>query len=178
MHALLEILPHLPVEEREEAAREYLAQPALAIRENDQLEALNNVSNVLNHPEFGPLFGPGSRAEVSISGFVEKDGKKHMLNALIDRLVVTDKSVMILDFKNNLKVPKSANEVSKNYLLQLAAYKMALQQIYPDKEIKCALLYTREAKLITLPEEKLVAAIKEMGLKEYAPLKKQASPRV
>ena len=177
VHALLEILPHLPAQEREDAAREYLSQPALAIKENDQLQTLGHVSTVLNHPEFSALFGPGSRAEVSISGYVEKDGKKQLFNGLIDRLVVTDTSVMIVDFKNNLKVPKDVSEVSNDYLLQLAAYKMALQQIYPDKEIKCALLYTREAKLIALPADKMAEAIRQMDLKEYTPPQKQAGPR-
>ncbi len=178
VHALLEYLPVLPKEEWEGAAREYLAQPALAIRESDQKQTLTQVTAVLNHPEFGALFGPGSRPEVSISGFVEKDGKKQMLNALIDRLVVSDRSVLIVDFKNNLHVPKDASEVSKDYLLQLAAYKMAVQQIYPAKEVKCALLYTREAKLIPLPDDKIAEAIKEMDLKKYVPPKKQAGPRV
>ena len=110
--------------------------------------------------------------------FVEKDGKKQLFNGLIDRLVVTDTSVMIVDFKNNLKVPKDASEVSNDYLMQLAAYKMALQQIYPDKEVKCALLYTREAKLIALPADKMAEAIRQMDLKEYTPPQKQAGPRV
>lgn len=178
VHALLEFLPILPAEEREGAAREYLAKPALALRESDQKHTLSQVTAVLNDPEFGELFGPGSRSEVSISGFVEKDGKKQMLNALIDRLVVTDRTVMIVDYKNNLHVPKDASEVSKDYLLQLAAYKMAVQQIYPGKEVKCALLYTREAKLISLPDDKIAEAIKTMDLKRYMPPGKQPGPRV
>ena len=178
VHALLELLPMLPVGERENAAQEYLARPSLAIREDDQIQTLQQVSAVLNDPEFGVLFGPGSRPEVSISGFIEKNGKKQMLNALIDRLVVTDKTVLIIDYKNSLRVPKDASQVSEDYIVQLASYKMAVQQIYPDKEIKCALLYTREAKLIALPEDKMEEAIKEIDLKKYVPLKKQAGPKI
>ena len=101
-----------------------------------------------------------------------------MFNALIDRLLVSDKTVLIVDYKNSLKVPKDASEVSQDYIVQLAAYKMAVQQIYPDKEIKCALLYTREAKMIELPDNKMAEAIKALDLKKYIPLKKQAGPKI
>ncbi len=180
VHALLELLPMLPAAERDAAAKEYLADPTLNISDSDQKNTLKNVSAVLNDSQFGKLFGPGSRSEVSISGTVEKDGEKQMLNALIDRLVVEDKTVTIVDYKNNLKVPKDLTEVSPEYVLQLAAYKMAIEQIYPDKDVKCALLYTREAKLIALPEDKLSDAIKAMKLKTVAPppAQKKSGPNI
>ena len=179
VHALLEFLPTLPAEEREGAAQEYLSKPVLAIKDEDQKRTLKQVIAVLNDPQFGALYGPGSRPEVSVSGFVEKDGKKQMLNAQIDRLVVSGNTVMIVDYKNSLHVPKDASEVSREYVMQLAAYKMAVQQIYPGKEIKCALLYTREAKLIPLSDEKMAEAVKSMDLKKYTPpVKKQAGPKI
>ena len=174
VHALLEFLPTLPAEEQEEAAREYLSKPALAVKADDQKRVVKQVIAVLKDPEFGVLFGPNSRSEVSVSGFVEKDGQKQMFNAQIDRLVVSDKSVLIIDYKNSQHVPKDASEVSDDYITQLAAYKMAIQQIYPGKEIKCALLYTQEAKLIALPNDKMAEAIREIDLKKYIPPRKQA----
>ncbi len=178
VHALLETLPLLPADERESAAREYLADPALKLGEDDRNDTLKHVTAILNDPQFASLFGPHSRAEVSISGTVEKDGKKQMLNALIDRLVVEDETVTIVDYKNNLNVPNDISEVTPAYVLQLAAYKMAVEQIYPGKKIKCALLYTREAKLIELPEDKIAAAIRDMKLKSAAPPQKQSGPKL
>ncbi|MBU6474420.1 MAG: double-strand break repair helicase AddA [Alphaproteobacteria bacterium] len=180
VHALLELLPPLPPAERDAAAREYLSDPSLGISDDDRKSTLKQVSAILDDPQFGALFGPRSRAEVSISGTVEKDGKKQMLNALIDRLVVEDDSVLIVDYKNNFAVPKDASEVTPEYVMQLAAYKMAVQQIYPDKKVKCALLYTRAAKLIPLPDDKLAAAIKAMKLKNVPPqaAQKKSGPKI
>jgi ATP-dependent helicase/nuclease subunit A len=171
VHGLFEFLPTLPAADREDAARKFLAKPVWALKERDQEQTLKQVLGVLNDPEFGALFSPNSRPEVSISGFIEKDGKKQMINAQIDRLVVEDKTVMIVDYKNSRHVPKDLSEVSMDYIVQMAAYKMVVQQIYPDKEIKCALLYTREASLMPLPAETLTQALEKISLKTYAPKK-------
>ncbi|MBI3441539.1 MAG: double-strand break repair helicase AddA [Proteobacteria bacterium] len=177
VHALLEFLPTLPQEEREVAARNYLAKPAWKLSDEDQTGALKEVLTVLNDPEYGGLFGPNSRPEVSVTGFVERGGKKQMLSAQIDRLVVEDKTVLIVDYKNSSHVPKSAAEVSLDYLVQMAAYRMAVQQIYPDKEVKCALLFTREAKLIPLPSAMLDKALSKVSLKPVVSPKKPAGPK-
>jgi len=128
----------------------------------------------LSDPEFGALFGPNSRAEVSITGHFDKNGEKQLMSGQIDRLVVDDKTVLIVDFKNSAKVPETLDEVSHKYIVQLASYRMALQQIYPNKQIKCALLYTREAKLMPLPNRKLAASLRSIKLKPHgkAPNKK------
>lgn len=164
IHQLFEFLPSLPQEEREAAALKYLAKPAWNIAGKDQALAAKQVMSILNDPEFGALFGENSRAEVSITGLFERKGQKQVMSGQIDRLVVDDKSVMIIDFKNSRTVPKSADKVDYKYIVQMASYRLALQQIYPEKEIKCALLYTREAKLIPLPAEKLQKALDSLDL--------------
>lgn len=174
IHQLFDFLPVLAAEEREEAARKYLAKPAWGIPEKDQEAALKDVLAVMNDPEFGHLFGPASRGEVNITGSFDKDGQRHVMAGQIDRLVVDDKTVTIIDFKNTRKVPKDATEVGDEYLIQMAAYRQALQQIYPGKQVKCALLYTREAKLIPLSSDSLDAALKKIDLKPHAPSKKPA----
>lgn len=165
IHELFEFLPSLPPEEREEAARKHLAKPGWKLSPEDQATSVKQVMSILNDPEFGALFGPNSRAEVSITGLFEQDGKRQMMSGQIDRLVVDDKTVLVVDFKNSRKVPQKVSEVQYKYIVQLAAYRLALQEIYPDKEIKCALLYTRESKLLPVPNDKLEAALKKIGLK-------------
>jgi len=177
VHELLEFLPALPAAAREAAARKYLSKPAWNLGGDEQAQTLQQVLAVMDDPEFGALFGPNSRPEVSVTGFVEKDGRKQMLSAQIDRLVVEDKTVLIVDYKNGKSVPGDASEVSFEYLAQMAAYRMAVQHIYPDKEVKCFLLYTREAKLIPLPGAALDKALDKIVLKPHAP-KKPDGPKV
>lgn len=176
VHELLEFLPVLQPEERKAATQKYLAKPAWKLSADEQAQTLKQVLAVLNDPEFGLLFSANSRPEVSISGMVEKDGKPQLLSAQIDRLVVEDKTVLIVDYKNGQHVPEDASKVSLDYLVQMAAYKMAVQQIYPDKEVKCALLYTREAKLIPLPAKDMDRALEKVGVKPYT-LKKPDAPK-
>lgn len=171
VHELFEFLPVLPAAEQERAAKKYLAKPAFSLSEDDQHQTLKQVMAVLTDPEFGMLFGPNSRPEVSITGFIERDGKKQSLSAQIDRLVVDDKTVLIVDYKNSRRVPKKPAQVQLKYIVQMAAYKLAVQQIYPDKEIKCALLFTREAKLVPLPEELLNKALDKISLKPHTAAK-------
>ena len=176
VHELFEFLPALPPEEREAAARKHLAKTGWNLTPKDQDLTLKEVMKILGDPEFGALFGPNSRAEVSITGLFDKDGKKQMMSGQIDRLVVEDKQVIIIDFKNSIRPPKKLDDVSPKYVVQMAAYRLALQQIYPDKEVKCALLYTRASKLVPLPAEKLDAALDKIGLKPYK--KPDAKPPV
>ncbi len=58
----------------------------------------------------------------------------------------------------------------------MAAYRLAVQQIYPGREVKCALLYTQAAKIIPLPEAMLDKALKKTGLKPFVPSKKNPKP--
>ncbi|MDI1228149.1 MAG: double-strand break repair helicase AddA [bacterium] len=167
VHELFEFLPALPPEERDAAARKYLGKPVHGLTAKDQDAAAKEVMKILNDPEFGALFGPNSRAEVSLTGLFDKDGQKQMMSGQIDRLVVDDKQVIVIDFKNSVKPPKTAGDVSEKYVMQMAAYRLALQQIYPDKEIKAALLYTRSAKLVPLDAKVLDTALDKMGLKPY-----------
>lgn len=167
IHSLLEYLPMLDAAEQAAAARKYVAQPVWNLTKYRQQKTVKQVMAVLNDPEFSALFGARSRAEISIGGFVEKDGRKQSFSAQIDRLVVEDQTVLIVDYKNNRRVPEDISQVSHDYIVQMAAYKMAVEQIYPDKEVKCALLYTQEALLIPLPAEKLARAIARIGLALY-----------
>ena len=48
------------------------------------------------------MFAPGSRAEVPIIGRLpQPDGAPYLVSGQIDRLVVTDNAVLIVDFKTN-----------------------------------------------------------------------------
>ena len=58
---------------------------------------------MLAHPEFAPLFGPGSQAEVPVVGLV--GGRA--LSGQIDRLVVTADRVLIVDYKTLRPPPES-----------------------------------------------------------------------
>jgi ATP-dependent helicase/nuclease subunit A len=92
--------------------------------------------------EFVGLFAYDAKCEVQISG--EVSGR--LVVGQIDRLVFMQDKILILDYKSDSTVPKNISEISQEYLQQLALYKKLIEQIYPNKEIKTALLYTVAAK--------------------------------
>jgi ATP-dependent helicase/nuclease subunit A len=153
VHRLLQSLPELPTAERDAAARRFLALPAHRLPHETQDEIRRETLAVLDDPEFAPLFAPGSQAEVPLVGLIGG----HALSGQIDRLVVADDRVLIVDYKTLRPPPATEAEVAPVYLRQLAIYRAALQRIYPGREIRCALLWTEGPRLMPVSPERLAA---------------------
>jgi ATP-dependent helicase/nuclease subunit A len=148
IHRLLETLPDLAPKERSAAAARYLARPAHGLDPAEQDAIAKEALAILDDPTFAPLFGPNSRAEVPIVGQV--DGE--IISGQIDRLVVTDDAVMIVDYKTNRPPPETEADVAPAYLRQMAAYRRALQKVYPGRPVLCALVWTDAPRLMHLSD--------------------------
>ena len=99
---------------------------------------IDEVTEVLDNSDFACLFNENSKAEVAISGLVGE----RVVNGKIDRLIVNDDEVIIVDFKTNRPPPADAEGVSPQYKKQLALYKELIARTYPNKQVKTALLWT------------------------------------
>ncbi|WP_207477775.1 double-strand break repair helicase AddA [Arenibaculum pallidiluteum] len=139
VHRLLQTLPELEAPAREQAARRYLSRPAHRLAAEQQDEIALETLAVLADPRFAPYFGPGSRAEVPVVGVV---GQDRVIAGQVDRLLVTEDEVWILDYKTNRPAPMAEEDVSPAYLQQMAAYRAALRRIYPGRDVRCALIWT------------------------------------
>ena len=146
IHRLMQSLPDLQPAAREPAARRFLAQKLHKLEPEERNAIARETMAVLEHVEFAPLFAPGSRAEVPVVGLI--DGRA--LNGRIDRLVVTDEAVLIVDYKTNRPPPTDAAAVSPAYVEQLAAYRAALERIYPGRRVRTLLLWTDGPRLMEL----------------------------
>ena len=158
VHHLLEMLPQLLPEQRLDAARDYLARPNSAVEPDHREELAAEVTAVIAQPDFAAIFGPMSRAEVPIVATLRHaDGRTQVLSGQIDRLVVLEGEVWVVDFKSNRPAPATAMQVSAQYVGQLAAYRRALASLYADKEIRCFLLWTDGPRLMEIPPAMLEA---------------------
>jgi ATP-dependent helicase/nuclease subunit A len=156
VHRLLQALPELPIEEREVAARRFLALATHRLTAEEQDEIRCEALAVMDYPGFAALFGPGSQAEVPVVGLIPGSaGTAHAMSAQIDRLVVGEDRVLIVDYKTLRPPPAAEDEVAPTYLRQLAAYQAALARIYPGREIRCALLWTEGPRLMPIRPEML-----------------------
>ncbi len=138
-HKLLQILPDIHPDRQEEAARQYLLRAQLGFSNDLQESIAKETMRILRDPVFAPVFGHGSLAEVPVTGQL-RDGR--LINGQIDRLIITDHEILIVDFKTNRPSPADTSLIPQSYRNQLKAYADALSSIYPDHAIKCALLWT------------------------------------
>src|ERR1019366_1624933 len=71
---------------------------------------------------------------------------------LIDRLVVLPDRVLLADFKTNRRPPTTVEATPVAYLRQMASYRAVLRTIFPGRPVRCALIWTREARVAVLPD--------------------------
>lgn len=148
IHNLLEILPSIPVEERLGVAK-MRVRKMKHFNDDEKEKIVSSTLEVLEHPTFAEVFAPDGRAEAPIIGSVEGLSGR-MINGRVDRLVVREDIVHIIDFKTNRNPPKDESDVPLSYLVQMATYRAVLSQIYPKKDIKCTLLWTEGPKPMEL----------------------------
>jgi ATP-dependent helicase/nuclease subunit A len=139
IHKLLEILPLIPPENRKHSAIAFLEKFATGIPSAEYENMTTQTLTILDDPNFNPLFGPESLAEIPVTGYLP-DGR--LISGIIDRLLITPDTVMIIDYKTGEHVPESPAEISPAYQNQMQAYARALRLIYPDHTVKAALLWT------------------------------------
>jgi len=138
VHKLLEILPNSEGQDREKIANYYLENSFNELNKTEKEKIKNNVLNILNNEPFKYFFTETSKAEVPIVG--EIDG--NIISGTIDRLVIEENKIIIIDYKNTEKLPKAENDIPINYREQLKLYKQIIEKIYPDKTIECYILWT------------------------------------
>ena len=149
IHRLLQTLPDLAPAARGPACRRLLARTAHGLTQDEQAEIAAETMAVLDHGDFAPLFGPGSRAEVPIVGTVGAGAVA--ISGQVDRLLVDEARVRVIDYKTDRPAPASAQEIAPIYLAQMAAYRALLGGIFPGKTVDCALLWTDGPRLMALP---------------------------
>ena len=157
VHRLLQSLPDLPESEREAAARAFLGRPALGLGKAEAEEMLTETLRVLADPEHADLFGPGSLSEVPVTGTIGAEGSLRTLSGQVDRLLVTEDAVTVIDFKTNRPPPQTEDQVAPVYLRQMASYREALRRVYPDRPVHAVLLWTVGPRLMPLSDQILDA---------------------
>ena len=162
IHALLERLPDIPPSARRTLGEAFLAADP-NITSSQRREMLDAAMSVFENSEFSEVFQPGGRAEAPVIGTSPLLPDGVVLNGRVDRLVVTDDEVLIFDFKTDRPPPQIAEDVETGYVLQMASYRAVLQEAYPDKPIRCGLLWTDAPRLMELPENLLLEALKSLN---------------
>ena len=158
IHLLLETLAGTPEDGWPDLSARILSQGEDAAT-GDELAALTAAAGtVLKAPALADIFTPDALLEVPITAQLDAlNGAR--IHGIIDRLVVTPTHVTAIDYKTNAIVPATPEACPEGLLRQMGAYAHALQQLYPDREIRTALLWTQTAQLMHLPHDLVTAAL-------------------
>jgi ATP-dependent helicase/nuclease subunit A len=141
IHHLLDTLPRLAAAERRPAARRYLkrigADEALA-------EA---VTAIFDDRRFAHLFAGEGLSEVPYAG-AHGAGR-------IDRLFLSEREALILDFKSDRAPPSAPEDIPPAYLRQIARYRDAVKRMGGEREVRAAILWTAGPRLMEIPSAML-----------------------
>ncbi len=153
IHALIERLPSVDAPNRAAAAERWLVRSAGVTDAALRDEVVASVLAIFDDPRFAPFVVSGGLAEVPIAGVVEGA----VISGTVDRLVVGDTTVNIVDFKTGRRVPADTAGVPDTHKRQMAAYVAVLRGVFPRHEVRAALLYTSGPRLIALSAADLEA---------------------
>uniref|UniRef100_UPI002FC94299 double-strand break repair helicase AddA n=1 Tax=Brevundimonas sp. TaxID=1871086 RepID=UPI002FC94299 len=154
IHRLLERLPDIAPSERADAARRILSRER-DLDEAARAEMIGAAFRVLDDARFAPVFGPGSRPEVALTGSVGDVP----ISGRMDRLVVTPDRVLVVDYKTNRPAPDRIEDADPAYVLQMAVYASVLARLYPGRTVEAALVWTDGPRLMAVPAELMRAAL-------------------
>ncbi len=138
IHKLLELLPVLKTEQYHAMASLYVERYGRGLPQDVRVQIVDEVLAVLSDKNYQGFFDQSGQSEVSISGRMH-DGR--LISGQIDRLVVREDSVWILDYKSGM-IPPEPDKIPTAYVAQLQAYADIIGQLYPDKACYGALLWT------------------------------------
>ena len=153
LHRLFERLPDVMPEERRDAALRWLEQSANIADAAARRELVAAALAVIEDASFAEIFSPDALAEAPIAAIVDDV----VISGTVDRLLVTDSTIRVVDFKTGRRIPDDPDSVPLSHIRQMAAYAAALAVIFPSHTIEAALLYSEGPRLIALPEALLAA---------------------
>lgn len=142
IHKLLQYISKIDNKNKESAAILFLQKELPEFSEKEHANICKEILSLCEKHK--NIFSKNSYAEVPVIG--EVNGK--IISSKIDRLVVSDDKVIIVDYKTNRPAAKTIDEVPYIYINQLNTYKELVKRIYPDKQIETFLLWTNTCNMM------------------------------
>ncbi len=158
MHVLLQYLPEVAADARQSAAQSFLDARASDLDADARDALIDETLAVLESPALADLFGARARAEVAIAGrILAPDGQTRDVVGQVDRIVETEREVIIADYKTG--APCAAAATPKNYLIQMALYRAVLSPLWPKKRLRMLLIWTAGPQVAELADGQMDAAL-------------------
>jgi len=152
IHKLLEVFPVSDPAQWDDLASVVLGHDDLWAAPEAKAALIAEARGVLAADALSWLFHGDALLEVEVSAALPELGGRR-INGAIDRLIVTPERIVAVDFKTNAVVPHDPHTCPEGILRQMGAYSAALALIYPGRQIETAVVWTRAAQLMLLPND-------------------------
>jgi ATP-dependent helicase/nuclease subunit A len=155
-HRLLEALPADPALATVEAARRILAADGGDPAPDETEAALAAALRLRGAPETAALLAAPGIAEAPVAGAITlPDGSRRQVRGRIDRLVVTDDLVRIVDFKTG----RRETAARARHVRQMALYAALIETIFAGRRVEASLVHVDDGVVETIPGLDLAAAL-------------------
>lgn len=132
LHKLLQHLPSISPDDRLRVGRRLLHN----LEPQDRDALIDLVLRVLKNPELAFIFSAQALAEVPVT-LIHAD---QVMTYQMDRLVFLPQALLIVDFKSTAQ-GKGPGAVPPEYRAQILGYKRAIAKLYPDHQVRGAILW-------------------------------------
>jgi ATP-dependent helicase/nuclease subunit A len=148
MHVLVQYLPQCPLEQRAHAAQHFIDQRAGALPEAQRQLLRDEALALFDDPAMRALAPYPRQSEVALAGRIIIEGREIRLAGQIDALIDTPEALVVIDYKTG--AVRDGSHVPHAYAAQLGLYRRLLMQLYPQREVRCYLVYTGGPHLVEL----------------------------
>ena len=151
IHALIELLE---AGEPDRAELERLANNYNHdLEDPDFQDWLDEARRVVADPELDPVFRPNPETRVYAEVPVLCRTETGEGFGIIDRLLLSPDMAWIIDFKSHAtEDSEELAGIAKHYAGQMNEYARYIRLVYPDRPVRCSLLFTRSRQLHDMPD--------------------------
>lgn len=154
IHRLLQYYLTFPQQDRQGQAVQWLEHQYPDLDQGERAAIADEVEVLATHPDTSFLFTSGKAyAEVPVIGTISYKGREVAVNGQIDRLVIAEDTVWVVDYKTHANPPTDIATVPSAYLRQMAIYAALIAKLYPGKQLRTALVWTATPAFMELPED-------------------------
>ncbi len=134
IHKILEICHN----KSPDLINKYLENNYHYLDKDEKKEILRQVANIFENKKFDFLFQNNSKSEVPIIGKIDNQ----LVLGQVDHLIINKDEIIIIDYKSDQLKVDNIKLKTAQYQKQLDLYAKIIQEIYPNKKIKCAIIWT------------------------------------
>ena len=143
IHRCLELLSReVPFDEHN--IKQVLASECCTLTDEQTLDDwLNEAQALIQHADLKTVFQPAAETKIYNELAIQYRLGEQMVYGIIDRLLVTDKDILLIDYKTHQQASKdNIEKLAEGYKEQMQLYADGIKQIWPDKNLQTALLFT------------------------------------